>query len=896
MFSQVLVLLCSVWILRFCEAELTIKRLGESVIRTSQGNYRGVSVEFPQESRLRKIESFRGIQYGNIGGFRFMPPNDVYGKWKQIKIVQNYSYVCPQKRYDVSNLNRKVAPQVFHQRLRLSQTTTQQHEDCLNLNLFVPTKGKLREDGDGFRGYGRQQQEWNDTTPLPVMVFVHGESYDIGTGNAYDGSVLASYGEVIVVTVNYRLGVLGFLSTEDNNANGNYALLDLLAVLTWLNSNIGEFGGDVKRITLFGHGYGAALVNLLLLSPMADDSQFFQRAILQSGSAFSSWATSVDPLSCAKYFATNLNCSNFSNDTKSLVTCLRANKSAEDLVNNVPLPPKYYSCFAPTPAPGEFIFPDKVEDLLKRRSTFSQAQVMFGVTKNEAYSFMKQHELDHGISKERKKQIIRTYVQNLFKFHRQKIYEILDHQYSEWDRSQNDSTRLDNIMQMLSDGQYVAPLVRMAQEHAKRADTYVYVFAYSTKSEKFPEWSSGVHGDELPYVFGAPLVNGISPFPSEYSRVEKRLSEAVMTFWTNFAKTGNPNQPRSASDKFSGITWPKYDINTQNYLLIGKRPQRKHHYRGKELAVWLDLIPKIDTKDPGEKANSPIHNLINANNKSTFDDYNRLITQFHKLFPPSPPIPPITPYNVQGDHTFNTEIDGNSKNNGQQSTQQPNHDNDVTEEGKDDASTQAPPVVGPRQDISLVHSSVPLSITVAVGCSLLFLNILIFAGVYYQRERIKKLRRSESSNSEEMRVGRKLDKDGREQKGPETTSLMTSAQHNQLSPVKNVNTHQDVKNNPIYTAITKTSDNSPAPGGYSYTAVPTNTSSPMHRSSKSHHSHTNSIPSSNKTGNSISNATSGRPPDVSPRVDSMKNAYQHDKYNQITAKEQPNSNNAITIV
>lgn len=258
----------------------------------------------------------------------------------------------------------------------------------------------------------------------------------------------------------------------------------------------------------------------------------------------------------------------------------------------------------------------------------------------------------------------------------------------------------------------------------------------------------------------------------------------------------------------------------------------------------MDLIPKINTKDPGEKANSPIHNLQNANNKSSFDDYNRLITQFHKLFPPSPPIPPITPPDMLNDPTSNTKLGGLGSNNGQQSTQQPNHDGDVTEDGKDEPSTLAPHVAGTQQEISLVHSSVPLSITVAVGCSLLFLNILIFAGVYYQRERIKKLRRSDSSTSEELRVGRKQDKDGCDPKGPETTSLMTTAQHNQLSPVKNVNTHQDVKN-PIYTAITKSSEANPAPGGYSYTAVPTNTSSPMHRTSKPH-SHTNSIPSSNK--------------------------------------------------
>lgn len=98
------------------------------------------------------------------------------------------------------------------------------------------------------------------------MLFIHGGSYMEGTGNMFDASVLAAYGNVIVVTMNYRLGVLGFLSTGDQSAKGNYGLLDQIQALRWLNENIGHFGGDPERITIFGSGAGATCVNLLILS------------------------------------------------------------------------------------------------------------------------------------------------------------------------------------------------------------------------------------------------------------------------------------------------------------------------------------------------------------------------------------------------------------------------------------------------------------------------------------------------------------------------------------------------------------------------------------------------------------------------------------------------------
>ncbi|XP_017797529.1 PREDICTED: neuroligin-4, Y-linked-like, partial [Habropoda laboriosa] len=108
----------------------------------------------------------------------------------------------------------------------------------------------------------------------PVIVFVHGESYEWSSGNPYDGSVLASYGGVVVVTINYRLGILGFLNANTDShlrSPANYGLMDQIAALHWVQENIGYFGGDPGNVTLIGHGTGAACVNFLMTSHAVPD-------------------------------------------------------------------------------------------------------------------------------------------------------------------------------------------------------------------------------------------------------------------------------------------------------------------------------------------------------------------------------------------------------------------------------------------------------------------------------------------------------------------------------------------------------------------------------------------------------------------------------------------------
>lgn len=121
-----------------------------------------------------------------------------------------------------------------------------------------------------FLGFTTNSGESNETPKLPTILFIHGESYEWNSGNPYDGSELAAHGNVIVVTINFRLGILGFLKTGGKeSAQGNFGLMDLVAGLHWLKENLPAFGGDPQLITLLGHGTGAALSNILVVSPVA---------------------------------------------------------------------------------------------------------------------------------------------------------------------------------------------------------------------------------------------------------------------------------------------------------------------------------------------------------------------------------------------------------------------------------------------------------------------------------------------------------------------------------------------------------------------------------------------------------------------------------------------------
>ena len=193
-------------------------RQGRPVV-TRQGRLQGLLL-LPDYNNAQPVQAFLGVPYAAppVGRLRFMPPGSPRA-WDHTKNVSEFGPVCPQIIPDLSRekeaLRYMTVGRMEYLKKLFHYLKQNQSEDCLYLNIYAPESAQTN-------------------ARLPVIVFIHGESYEWNSGNPYDGSVLASYGQVVVITVNYRLGLLGFLKTEAKTQMGNYGLLDILAALHWL--------------------------------------------------------------------------------------------------------------------------------------------------------------------------------------------------------------------------------------------------------------------------------------------------------------------------------------------------------------------------------------------------------------------------------------------------------------------------------------------------------------------------------------------------------------------------------------------------------------------------------------------------------------------------------------
>lgn len=175
-------------------------------------------------------------------------------------------------------------------------------EDCLQLTVSTP-----------WRPNG------NENKSLPVMFFIHGGAFYAGTHIRMSSERLGAWDDVIVVGINYRIGPLGFMCLDTEEAAGNMGMLDMVVALEWVHQYIGYFGGDASRITIFGESAGSAAINHLLLS--AETNGLFHQGIGQSGSALASWAFDSNAEFNAKEIARKVNCTQEDHDE--LVLCLR---------------------------------------------------------------------------------------------------------------------------------------------------------------------------------------------------------------------------------------------------------------------------------------------------------------------------------------------------------------------------------------------------------------------------------------------------------------------------------------------------------------------------------------------------------------------------------------------
>ncbi|GFQ85285.1 neuroligin-4, X-linked [Trichonephila clavata] len=517
----------------------------------------------------------------------------------------------------------------------------------------------------------------------------------------------------------------------EGSARGNYGLTDQVAALHWIQENIAEFGGDPKNVTLFGHGYGAACVNFLVLSPMSKG--LFQRAIMMSGSALSPWAVARDANYYAQQIARTLGCP--TDQPATLLECLRE-RSVADILRVQITVPKFLTGFGPT-VDGIVIQnePTAMMEELADEHQFGLFDLMFGVTKVESYFYISEKDEKNGMEVERRDRLLRTLVRNIFSYHLQEIFLTIVNEYTDWTKAvQHDVNTLDGMLDALGDALVVAPIVKSANYHSmSHRKSFFYVFSYQSGDGKFPQRQGCITGEDIQYVFGAPLVGTLGHFSRNYSQQEVTLSEAVMTYWVNFARNGDPNTPPPEKPQERGknrkdrINWPSYDSIHQKYMLIGLKSKLKDHYHAHRLSFWLNLFPQLHSTS--SVSVSPEHHLLDDHDN--MESYDGAVRQmpFALTQPPSDD-PTNAPPSL-----MTTDAKSDSEKPNAMSTLDP--EETVSTEN----NTLSVTTMNITDSLSVIMSPNPLSaalsVTIAVGASLLILNVLVFAGICYQRDRTR---------------------------------------------------------------------------------------------------------------------------------------------------------------
>eukprot|EP00092_Neocalanus_flemingeri_P021127 GFUD01022894.1.p1 GENE.GFUD01022894.1~~GFUD01022894.1.p1 ORF type:complete len:581 (+),score=136.25 GFUD01022894.1:59-1801(+) len=499
------------------------------VAQTRQGLARG-DLWASRDGRYFSV--FRGIPYAKqpVGRRRFKPPValDEEDTWEDIKDFNREMSSC----YQIDpNLG-------FH----IGQ------EECLKLNVY--------------------SADMNPDNPLPVMVWIHGGGFVAGDGGSTMlGPHYLMDHDVVLVTLHYRLGILGFLSLENEAIPGNQGLWDQRMALLWVKRNIKKFGGDPSRVTIFGESAGSMSVNFHLVSPQSKG--LFHQAIMQSGTAISPYTSlSNPPAHYARSLATAVGCSG--PDT---VGCLQS-ASPGDLYKHILM---FDECSVRADLgltfPGPWVpvvdnyleepfLPRDPEEILKDGKE-NKVPVMIGFTKEDGLlyttRFIKDPEFEkhfndnwdtcapinllgkesHAISDQDIE-----YVNNLRK------------SYS----SNSDQIKPAELTTLFTDAVFGLSTHKVAKYLAQsNKSVYKYIFSYRGSSSvsdvfSYPFWKTALymmvrmfwmyptqslgtsHGDDLMYLFQMTPIIDLIP-----SSMDKKVSRDMVTMWTNFAKNGDPN-------------------------------------------------------------------------------------------------------------------------------------------------------------------------------------------------------------------------------------------------------------------------------------------------------------------------------------------------------------------
>ncbi|XP_073951803.1 esterase FE4-like [Choristoneura fumiferana] len=444
-------------------------------------------------------------------------------------------------------------------------------EDCLKINVFVPVYAER---------------------PLPVMVFVHGGAFFLGDGGKvfYGPQFLLNH-DVILVTFNYRLGILGFLCLGIKEAPGNAGLKDQLAALRWVKRNIEAFGGDSNRITVFGVSAGAASISLLIASGKVDG--IIHRAIIQSGSAVAHWSITRKPVWVASYVLKSLG--HDTKDPHELYNILSKMSSRElaALPHEKPLEPYldtqliHLPCIE-KPFPGtESLITDYPFNLFKKNPT--NISIIHGTNSEEGLFFVAYDE-EEGIKHRDGKFLMATDLEFETCEEAVNVSKVI-HKFYFGDKRINTESIME-LSELYKHIHFEMPSIIESEiiSEVSSAPVYNYYFKYFGKrnylklSLGFDDSEGACHGDELLYIFDAMF------WPFKIDDEDKLMIERMTGMWTNFAKYGDPTPEKTES---LPIKWYPSSKGKIKFLHIDKNMSMENDMPSPEAyRMWKDIYTK----------------------------------------------------------------------------------------------------------------------------------------------------------------------------------------------------------------------------------------------------------------------------------------------------------------
>ena len=520
----------------------------QGVVTVTQGRLRGI---------WRGDQwSFSGIPYGRapVGALRWRPPLEAES-WSEIRDASTFGPIAPQSA-SVPGITSPSDP-----------SSSEPHsEDCLSLNVWTPA---LPDAPTVQPGQGR-----------PVMVFIHGGGFTSGSGSVflYRGGALVRNGDAVVVTINYRLGALGFLGhrnlADPDGLVGNWGLQDQLAALRWVHHNIAAFGGDPSRVTIFGESAGAFSVATLLGLPAAKG--LFRRAIVQSGGVH---VHSVEEAErSADRLAAVLGVASCTREALEGIPSAELVAAAEEMGKRRPDPGMIPLPFLPVV--DGVLLPDHPLAAVANGAA-DDIDLLIGTNRDELTLFGLGNPALMALDADGVTRWVENAVPDM------DAVEVMDAYRSARD-GRNESIEPNALWVAIgTDVVFRWPSLQLAAAHGARgARSFVYLFDW--ESPAFGGILGSCHALELPFVFGAVHLPVVQVFSGAGPAVET-LSTQMQRAWLAFASTGDPGH--------DGIgVWRPWTPVARATMIFGAHTRLESAPSNEELAAlerWRPLVSGV---------------------------------------------------------------------------------------------------------------------------------------------------------------------------------------------------------------------------------------------------------------------------------------------------------------